>query len=196
VRDRETARGRRLQYATITWNGIEVFVTIGLGIAAQSLALVAFGLDSVVEIFASLVVVWYLGGGRERARARRSLRLVAVAFAVLAVYLVVVSTFNLIAGNEPEGSPLGIAYLTLTAAVMFTLAHLKRSTARRGDLAPLAAEAEMTFLDGCLAVGIMLALVANAVAALWWADAVAALVVAGLCVRESVENWQTARPDG
>ncbi len=184
--------GRRLQYVTITWNLMEVFVTIGLGIAARSLALVAFGLDSLVEVFASLVVVWYIADHQRAGRARRALRLVAIAFAVLAAYLVVASIYSLSTGEAADSSPFGIAYLSATAVVMFTLARLKHHVAAKAESQPLAAEASMTFLDGWLASGILVALVLNAVAGLWWADPAAAFLVAAFCLREAFENWGEA----
>ena len=90
--------GRRLQWATIAWNSLEVFVTVGLGLAAGSLALIAFGLDSLVEVFASLVVIWNMNPGEQGdqvSRDTRALRLVGVAFAVLAAYLVGAGTRQL-----------------------------------------------------------------------------------------------------
>ena len=186
-------RGRRLQYATIAWNLMEVFVTIGLGVVAGSLALIAFGLDSLVEVFASLVVVWYIADHDAYGRARRALRLVAVAFAVLAVYLIAASIYNIASGASAESSPIGIAYLGVTAVVMFSLARVKHRVARAAQSSPLAAEATMTFLDGCLATGILVALALNTIAGLAWADPVAAALVALFCIREAVDNWREAR---
>src|SRR3954470_6289460 len=103
--DRLLARGRRLQLWTIAWNLMEVFVTIGLGIAAGSLALVAFGLDSIVEVFASVVVIWYIADHDEGRRSVRALRLVAVSFVVLGVYLVAATTYSLLAENRADSSP-------------------------------------------------------------------------------------------
>jgi divalent metal cation (Fe/Co/Zn/Cd) transporter len=185
-------RGRALQYATIAWNVVEVFVTIGLGIAAGSLALIAFGLDSIVEVFASLVVVWYIANHDERGTVRRALRLVAVAFAVLAVYLAGASIYNIVSGQVADSSPLGIGYLAITAFVMFGLAALKRTTAQAAGSTPLAAEASMTFLDGCLATGILVALALNTAAGLWWADPLAAALVALFCAREAMHTWREA----
>ncbi len=187
-------RGRRLQYATIAWNLMEVFVTIGLGVAAGSLALVAFGLDSLVEVFASLVVIWYLADHRkDRGRTPRALWLVALAFALLGAYLLAASVFNIVTGEAADSSPLGIAYLAVTAVVMFLLAGLKRTVAREVRSEPLAAEAAMTFLDGCLACGILVALALNAAAGWWWADPAAACLVAVFCLREAVDNSRAAR---
>ncbi len=188
-------RGRRLQYATIAWNLMEVFVTVALGVAAGSLALIAFGLDSLVEVFASVVVVWYIARHHSSGRGRRALRLVAVAFGVLAVYLLTASIFNIASGDAAQSSPLGIAYLAITAIVMFTLAHLKHRIAASAESAPLVAEASMTFLDGCLASGVVLALALNGAFGLWWADPAAAALVAFFCAREAVENWQEAGAD-
>src|SRR5689334_9010465 len=89
------ARGRRLELATIGWNLVEVFVTIGLGLAASSLALVAFGLDSLIEVFASVVVIWYIANHHAERQARRALRLIAVAFALLGIYLLTAGLYNL-----------------------------------------------------------------------------------------------------
>jgi divalent metal cation (Fe/Co/Zn/Cd) transporter len=187
------ARGRRLELLTIGWNVMEVFVTVGLGMAAGSLALIAFGLDSLVEVFASLVVVRYIGNHHAEGRARNSLRLVAVAFGLLGIYLLAASVYNLIQRDVADSSPLGIAYLAITACVMFALAFQKRSLARAARSGPLAAEAHLTLLDGCLATGILVALVMNAAWGLWWADPAAALVVALFCFREAAANWSESR---
>jgi divalent metal cation (Fe/Co/Zn/Cd) transporter len=189
------ARGRRLEIATIAWNAVEVFVTIGLGIAAASLALIAFGLDSLVEIFASVVVIWYIGNHHAQRRAMLALRLVAAAFALLGLYLLVASVYNLVAGDVADNSPLGIAYLALAASAMFVLAVKKRALARAAHSEPLAAEAKLTFLDGCLATSILVALLANALWGIWWADPAAALLVALFCFREAVANWSESGRD-
>jgi divalent metal cation (Fe/Co/Zn/Cd) transporter len=191
--------GRRLQWATIAWNSLEVFVTIGLGIAARSLALVAFGLDSLVEVFASLVVIWHMNpgeSGHAQVRDRRALRLVGVAFAVLAAYLVVAGGRNLVTHEAAGHSPLGIAYLAVTAFVMFGLARWKRRVGMVLQSDPFLAEASMTFLDGCLATSILLALALNLAVGWWWADPVAALLIGAVAVREAVESWREAAEIG
>ena len=184
-------RGRKLQIATIAWNLMEVFVTIGLGIAAGSLALIAFGLDSIVEVFASIVAIWYIADHHKSGRSTRALRLVAVAFVVLGVYLFTSSAIAIASRNVAESSPFGIAYLAVTACVMFSLARLKHTTARAATSPPLRAEASMTFLDGCLASGILIALVLNAAFGLWWADPAAAVLVGVACFAAAVDNWRT-----
>lgn len=190
-------RGIHLEWVTNSWNVMEVLVTISLGLQAGSLALIAFGLDSIVEIFASTLVIRNLRDDRNDPgdrRVHRSLRLIAGAFWVLAAFLVVISFRGLIRGDRPDSSPLGVAYLGLTAAIMFGLAGLKRSTAREFDGEALQAEAAMTFLDGCLSTGILSALVLNAWLGWWWADAAAALLVAAFAVKEGVDHWRESAP--
>jgi len=154
--------GRRLQTVTIIWNLLEVFVTIALGLLARSLALVAFGLDSLIEVFASFVVLWHMNHSRSRDRDRRARTLVAAAFTLLALCLTIAGIRALLTGAEPDSSPLGIAYLSLTAAVMFGLAAWKARIGKRIDRDPFVAEARMTYLDGWLATAILVALALNA----------------------------------
>ncbi len=189
-------RALRLEYATIAWNVGEAVLTISLGIAAASLALVGFGVDSIVEVFASAVVVWHLGPGElvtdTEARSARAMRLVATAFALLAAVLAVVAIRDLATGRRPGESPWGIAYLAVTAVVMLGLAAAKRRAADGLSSAPLRAEATMTFLDGLLAAATLTGLALHAAAGWWWADPAAALVVAVAAGREAVENWREA----
>lgn len=176
---------------------MEVVVTITLGIQARSLALVAFGLDSVVEIFASTVVIRNLSDQRpdpNDRRIHRSLRLISVAFWVLAGFLCAASIRGLVLAGRPASSPLGIAYLAVTAVAMFSLAVLKRRTATQMASETLSAEASMTFLDGCLSSSILVALVLNTTLGWWWTDALAALVVAGFAMSEGVRHWQESAP--
>ena len=190
-------RGVRLEWATNGWNTMEVVVTVWLGVQAGSLALIAFGLDSVVEIFASTVVIRNLSDDRHDPgdrRVHRALRMIAVAFWVLAAFLTVASIRGLARGDRPESSPFGIAYLTVTACVMFGLARLKRVTADALDSEPLRAEAGMTFLDGCLSTGILAALVLNASLGWWWTDPAAALLVAGFAINEGIAHWRESAP--
>jgi divalent metal cation (Fe/Co/Zn/Cd) transporter len=151
-------RGRRLEYATTVWNCTEAIVAIVTGLAANSLALVAFGLDSCVEVFASVVVLWHLGGADEEAdprRARRAVRLIAAAFAVLGLYLLAQAVRGFVTRITPESSPLGTAFIAATVVVMFSLAWGKRRTGRALASRPLVADASMTFIDGCLAAGVL-----------------------------------------
>ena len=192
------ARARKVpalaEWATIAWNVMEMFITIGLGIAARSLALVAFGLDSMIEVFASGVVVWHLRhpdrhGAEVTARA---LRLVAIAFFLLAAILVGAAIWVLREGHAADPSPLGVIYLAITAVVMLSLAMVKRRTGLRLGSRPLTAESRMTFLDATLATAVLLGLLANAALGWWWADPVATLIVAGASAFEGVQNLREA----
>lgn len=179
-------RAKLLEIATIVWNVLEVFVTIGLGIAAGSLALIAFGLDSIAEVLASSAVLWHLRGNADPARSRRALRLVAAAFFVLAGVLLVGGVRHLVVEQRPDDSPAGIAYLAVTACVMLSLAFAKRRLSATVESHPLVHETRVTFLDGILATSVLLALVANSAFGWWWADPIAAIGVAVLAIFEGL----------
>jgi divalent metal cation (Fe/Co/Zn/Cd) transporter len=193
--DKEAAlsrRARRLEYGTTAWNSLEAVVAIGTGLATHSLALVAFGLDSCVEVMASIVVLWHLGGATEDvdpARARRAMRLIAVAFGVLGVYLAVEAVRNVLTRSESAPPAVGMAFMAATVVVMFALARSKRRTGEALGSRPLVANASMTMIDGCLAAGILLALAADRLAGWWWADPLAAGVVAVIALNEAREDW-------
>jgi divalent metal cation (Fe/Co/Zn/Cd) transporter len=143
------------------------------------------------------VVIWNLREDRSDPgdrRVHRSLRLIAVAFWLLAAFLVVVSIRGLLRGTRPGSSFLGVGYLALTALAMFGLARLKHTTADEMGSEPLRAEAAMTFLDGCLSTGILTALVLNAWLGWWWTDVTAALLVAGFAANEGVDHWRESAP--
>ena len=194
VRGRLERRGLRLEYATIGWNVVEMVITLTLGVAARSLALVAFGLDTLVELFASGVVVWHLGdpGRRNDAVTAKALRLVAVAFLVVALVVGGGGVWALVVGSVPGESPLGIGYLALTVVVMLTLGMAKRRTGQQLGSKPLVAEAHMSVIDAGLASAVLVGLVANLLLGWWWADALAALGVAAAATREGIEQLEEA----
>jgi divalent metal cation (Fe/Co/Zn/Cd) transporter len=185
----DTARLRRrgfaLEYATLAWNVVGVAVLAVAALTARSVALVGFGLDSLIEIGASIVVVWELSGtGGDGRRQRRALRLIAIAFLGLALYLSVQSTVVLAVGFRPHHSPAGIAWTAVTAAVMFALAVGKTRTGAALRNPVLRTEGRVTLVDGLLAVAVLAGLVLNAVAGWWWADPVAGYVLVGYALRE------------
>ena len=185
-------RALLLEYATIAWNVGEAVFTITIGIIAGSLALIGFGSDSIIEVFASSVVVWHVRPGHDvdhPERTRKALRLVAVAFALLGAVLAVVSIRDLVTGRQAGHSMAGIIYLAITAVVMFGLAVEKRRLATRLDSAPLRSEASLTFLDGILSTLTLLGLTLNAVLDWAWADPAAALIVAVAAFNEARANW-------
>ena len=156
-------RGFALEFATLGWNVVGIAVLAIGAISARSVALAGFGLDSLIEIGASTVVIWELSGtGAERQR--RGLRLIGYAFAVLAVYLAVQSTVVLAAGYHPRHSVLGIGWTAATAIAMFVLAAGKARTGAALGNPVLATEGRVTLIDGILAVAVLLGLVLNAAA--------------------------------
>lgn len=188
-------RAVRLEWLTIAWNVAEVFITIGLGVAAGSLALVAFGLDSLVEIWASVTVIHHLRRDRTGSAPRppaHALRRVAAAFAVLAVFLLVAASVRLVTGARPDDSPIGIGYLAGTVLVMLALARAKAAIGRDLGDTPLSAESRMTFLDACLAASVLAALVLDATLGWWWLDPLAAMIVGGAAAVEARENFRLA----
>lgn len=179
-------RGFALEYVTLGWNVAGIVVLAAAAVTARSVALAGFGLDSLIEIGASVVVIWELSGSGER-RQPRALRLIGYAFAVLAVYLLVQSTVVLAAGYHSRHSALGIAWTAVTSAVMFALAAGKARTGRALDNPVLTTEGRVTLIDAILAAAVLLGLVLNAGVGLWWADPVAGYVLvyyAGREVRE------------
>jgi divalent metal cation (Fe/Co/Zn/Cd) transporter len=186
-------RGFTLEWATLGWNAAGIIVLAFAAVTARSVALAGFGLDSLIEIGASTVVVWELSGtGAERQR--RGLRLIGYAFAALAVYLMVQSTVVLVTMYHPRHSPLGIIWTAVTAAVMFALAAGKARTGRALDNPVLQTEGRVTVIDGILAVAVLLGLVLNAAAGWWWADPSAGYVLVYYAAREVWEIF-TAQDD-
>jgi divalent metal cation (Fe/Co/Zn/Cd) transporter len=176
-------RGLRLEYATLAWNVVGSVLVLAAAAAARSVALAGFGLDSLIEILASAVVVWQLQGS-EKAREVRALRVIGIAFMLLALYIAAQSIYVFAVAFRPHHSRLGIAWLALTALAMFTLAHGKVSTGRALGNRVLETEAQVTIIDGLLAMAILLGLVLNAALGWWWADPLAALVIVYYGLRE------------
>lgn len=176
-------RGYLLEYATLAWNVIGIVALAFAARAARSVALAGFGLDSLIEIGASIVVVWELSSAGA-ARQRRALRMIAAAFAALAVYLLVQSTIVLVVGFRPHHSPAGIVWTAITAVVMFALAAGKARTGAALGNPVLRTEGRVTLIDGVLAVAALIGLVLNAVVGWWWADPLAGYVLVFYALRE------------
>lgn len=183
-------RGFGLEYATLVWNVVGIVILAAAAIEAKSVALVGFGLDSLIEIGASLVVIWELSG-TGAARRRKALRLIGAAFGALGVYLTVQSTIVLVAGFHPDPSPLGIAWTTVTAATMFALAAGKARTGAALSNPVLTTEGRVTLIDGLLAAAVLLGLLLNSMAGWWWADPLAGYVLVFYALREVKEIFFT-----
>jgi divalent metal cation (Fe/Co/Zn/Cd) transporter len=179
-------RGFILEWTTLGWNVAGIAVLAVAAITARSVALAGFGLDSLIEIGASTVVIWELSGSGEE-RQRRGLRIIGYAFAALAIYLLVQSTVVLAVGYRPQHSVLGIVWTAVTAAAMFTLAAGKARTGRALDNPVLRTEGRVTMIDGVLAVAVLLGLTLNAVLGWWWADPAAGYVLVYYATREARE---------
>jgi divalent metal cation (Fe/Co/Zn/Cd) transporter len=176
-------RGFALEWATLGWNVAGIVVLAVAAFTARSVALAGFGLDSLIEIGASTVVIWELSGtGIDRQR--RGLRLIGYAFAALAVYLLVQSTVVLATGYHSRHSVPGIAWTAVTAVVMFALAAGKARAGRALDNPVLRTEGRVTAIDGVLATAVLLGLVLNAAAGWWWADPAAGYVLVYYAARE------------
>jgi divalent metal cation (Fe/Co/Zn/Cd) transporter len=176
-------RGFALEYATLGWNVAGIAVLAVAAVAARSVALAGFGLDSLIEIGASTVVIWELSGPGEQ-RQRRALRLIGWAFTALAAYLLAQSSIVLAAGYHPRHSVAGIVWTALTAAAMFALAAGKARTGRALDNPVLRTEGRVTTIDGILAVAVLAGLLLNAALGWWWADPAAGYVLVYYAVRE------------
>jgi len=180
-------RGRKLEAATLGWNVVGVLVLAYAAIEARSVALAGFGLDSLIEIGASTVVLWELADVSEE-RQHRAMRLIGFAFVGLAIYLGIQSTIVLIVGFHPHHSPLGIVWTGITALVMFGLAFGKARTGAAMKNPVLQAEGRITMIDGVLATSVLIGLVLNAWAGWWWADPIAGYVLLYYAVREARES--------
>jgi divalent metal cation (Fe/Co/Zn/Cd) transporter len=178
--------GVRLERCTLAWNVAGVVILAVLSAKAHSVALFGFGLDSLVEIGASIVVLWELRSvGVERER--RALSLIAVSFVAISAYLAVQSTVTLVHRSHAHHSPLGITWTGATAIVMFALAWSKASVGRATQREVLLRESRVTFIDGLLAVAILSGLSLNAFAGWWWADPAATYVIVVYGFREALQ---------
>jgi divalent metal cation (Fe/Co/Zn/Cd) transporter len=190
-RSRLIRRGVGLEIFTLAWMSVEAAVAVGSGLAAGSVALLAFGIDSVIEFVAASVVLRefraeqagrILPGGE-----RRALRVIGVTFFLLAAYIAVDAGYTLLTASKPEQSVPGIAVSAAALVVMPTLALLKRRTGTRlGSDALLADAAESAFCAYLSAV-VLLGVLLNAAFGWWWADPVAALLVIPLVIKEGME---------
>jgi divalent metal cation (Fe/Co/Zn/Cd) transporter len=177
-------RGRQLEAATLAWNVIGIAVLGIAALRAHSVALAGFGLDSLIEIGASTVVLWELSGTGQ-ARQRKALRLITGAFLALAAYLTTQTAVVLATGHHPYHSPLGIAWTAATAIAMFALAHGKNHAGQALGNPVLTTESRVTVIDGLLACAVLLGLLLNALLDWWWADPAAGLVIVYYALREA-----------
>lgn len=191
TREDWVARGLRLEYLTLGWNLIEALVAIISGWMAGSIALVGFGLDSVVESSSGLVLLWRLRaedyGGRREQVERLSVKLVGAGFLVLAAYVSVDAVKSLLRHEAPEQSLAGIVIVAASLIVMPWLAHAKRQVARGLESSAMQADSRQTDICAYLSAIVLGGLVLNSALGWWWADPVAALAIVPLIAHEGVE---------
>lgn len=185
---------RRLNVVTITWNVAEAAVALAAGAVAGSLSLVAFGLNSCIEVSAALVLTWRLARERRddcrQPDDRRATRAMALGFFALSGYVVVASMLSLTGGSRPDASAVGIVVAVASLTLMPVLARAKRRLAPVLGSRAQEREARQTQLCALLSGVVLVGLGLNAALSWWWADPAAALVVAGLAAAEGVRSWR------
>jgi divalent metal cation (Fe/Co/Zn/Cd) transporter len=186
-------RGFWLEYASMAWMVVEACVGITAGVIASSIALVGFGLDSVIELFSAAIVIWQLRGGGEE-REARAVRLIGVTFFALAAYLVAESVHDLVSQARPERSVAGLAVTVAALLVMPGLAIAKHRTGQSLGNRTLVADSAETAFCAFTSAAALLGLGLNARLGWWWADPAAAIVIAALAVREGIEAWDHDAP--
>jgi divalent metal cation (Fe/Co/Zn/Cd) transporter len=189
---RAARRARLLSWVSLVWMGAEGAIAITAGVLAGSIALVAFGLDSAIEGFASLVIVWRFTGSRllSHAAEERAQKLVAIQFFLLVPYVTAEAIHKLITAEQAEASWLGMALVTSSLIGMPILGHAKRRLADALGSVATRGEGTQNLLCAYLAAAVLVGLIGNALFGLWWLDPVAALVVAGVALKEGVNSWR------
>ena len=185
-----TRRIRLLIAATIAYNMIEAIVAIRAGTAASSAALVGFGLDSVIEIASATAVAWQFSGSDPRARERVALRFIALSFFALAGYVTVQSGRALFGGVDAVPSVVGVVLAAVSLLVMPVLSHAQRRAGRELGSRSAVADSRQTLLCTYLSAVLLVGLVLNGLLGWCWADPIAALVIAGVAVKEGRDAWR------
>jgi divalent metal cation (Fe/Co/Zn/Cd) transporter len=183
-------RARLLAGTSVAYNAVEAAVAIGAGATASSIALVGFGLDSIVEMSSGLIILWQFRHPLPESRERRALRMLAVSFFALAGYVTFESVRSLATGAQAERSDVGIGIAVASLLVMPMLSWAQRRTGRRLGSATVVADSNQTLLCTYLSAVLLVGLLLNATLGWWWADPLVGLVVAALAVREGREAWQ------
>ncbi len=184
-------RGRRLEYLTLAWNVLEGGVSITAGVLAGSVALIGFGVDSFIESLSGAVLLWRLRDGEVgESREPIALRLVGMAFLVLAAYIAFDAGSSLLRKEAPEISWLGVGMTTLSVFVMPFLARAKRRTGQLLGSRALEADSRQTDICVYLSIIVLAGLILNAFFGWWWADSVAALAMTPIIVKEGWQSWQ------
>ena len=185
-------RAKQLSWLSLVWMGLEGGIAIVAGVIAGSVALIGFGIDSGIEGIASVVIIWRFSGSRihsDRAE-HRAQQLVAVQFFLLAPYVAFEAIQHLAAGDRPEISALGMVLTATSVIGMPLLGIAKQRVARTLGSQATHGEGTQNLLCAYLAATVFLGLAGNALFGWWWLDAIAALVIAGIAVREGLQTWR------
>ncbi|MFE7201816.1 cation transporter [Pseudonocardia alni] len=185
-----TRRIRLLVAITITYNVVEAVIAIAAGHAASSIALIGFGLDSIIEVSSAAAVAWQFAGRDPARREHIALRVIACSFFALAAYVTVEALRGLFGDTEADRSTVGIVLVAVSVAIMPFLSWAQRRAGRELGSASAVADSKQTLLCTYLSAAVLVGLVLNATLGWWWADPVAALVLAVLAVREGLNAWR------
>ena len=197
--DREAVerRAKLLAWSGNAWHVVEFAIAVGAGIGAGSVALVGFGIDSVIEALAGSVIVWLFSGGRGSSHAaeRRAQQLIAASYALLVLYIAVEATRGLFGSHHPDASWIGVGLAAFTAPTMPLLARTKRTVGRKLSSSATVSEAGQNMICAYLSIALLAGLLANALLGWWWADPAAALVIAAVAAKEGADSWRCGSCD-
>ncbi|MFC5730298.1 MULTISPECIES: cation diffusion facilitator family transporter [Nocardioides] len=190
ARDRLGRRAQLLAGASVAYNLLEAAIAISAGVVAGSVALVGFGLDSVVEVSSGLIILWQFRHRMPESRERRALRLMAVSFFALAGYVSLESLRALTAGHDADPSPVGIGLASASLLIMPFLSWAQRRTGRALGSGAVVADSTQTLLCTYLSAVLLVGLLLNATLGWSWADPIAGLVIAAVAVKEGRDAWR------
>lgn len=189
-RDTLHRRIRLIVGITIGYNLIEAVIAIAAGSVASSAALIGFGLDSTIEVLSAAAVAWQFTRRDPERWEKPTLRVIAVAFFALALYVTATSVAALVTTERPEHSTIGIVLTAVSVAVMPFLSLAERRAGKELGSATAVADSKQTLICTYLSAAVLIGLIANSLLGWWWADAVAGLVIAAFAVREGIEAWK------
>jgi divalent metal cation (Fe/Co/Zn/Cd) transporter len=185
-------RAKALAWLGMGWHALEAVVAIAAGLAAGSIALIGFGIDSVIEAMAGFVLLWRFAAARHASEGaeRTAQKMIGVSFYVLAAYVGIEAVRGLAGGEQPDGSTVGIVLAVATLVTMPPLARAKVRLAHELRSSATKAEGRQNMVCAYLAGALLVGLSANALLGWWWADPITALVIAAVAVREGHEAWR------
>jgi divalent metal cation (Fe/Co/Zn/Cd) transporter len=189
---RVAKRAKWLSWASLAYMALEGAVAIVAGIVAGSIALIGFGIDSAIEGFASVVIVWRFTGSRilSHDAERKAQKLVAIQFFILAPYVGIEAVRSLVGGDRPDESLVGIALAASSVVLMPLLGRAKQRIGSRIGSSATASEGKQNLLCAYLAAALLVGLLGNALFGAWWADPVVALFIAYVAIQEGREAWR------